>query len=586
MPKLCELLHDKASLLSAFAMKVKTLLDDAPIIKDRLSPTYNISCRVKTYESIRGKLEKYRDQGLSMSAGSRRRVPESRYAAAKGDRALRLLNDDDLTIPRLCAVVQDVVGLRYIVLFKEDAEIVCDWLTGPNGRPWFRVLPKDDGRTPNVERYKFRVLDDDDDADGDERMKPSGYTSFHVVGELTRRADPLGRFEGLRCEIQIRTLLEETWSEADHKLVYKGALGGHEVREQMTHLKSALEAVDGTLSMVRRSVRGHKAAQRFRPQIQLAQHYRFDRSGELPPLIVRQHVEAYALRHQGRDREALRKFEALEHNDRLLHLVGPAIREELVCRLWCDQALQHLLIANKDSLDTAESLYHAVLKKEPDHFWAMFRLSYVQQHRGKLELAERLARKAYAILGTDNAAKQKKAWEVRWWNCAGLRADVLCYHSSLLWRMHEVSRRPSPRGAAASFPAARKAIRMLIEAEKHMDGIPELQERVWNNLAYFNTQAGHYATAKRYLAKLEHAGFVESNPFVRDTRAWYEFRRRGGDHIKARDELVAALKQFDARSDWPAWFRHKRMTLVRHKDIVANACDGDPYTPGDELLDK
>jgi len=96
--------------------------------------------------------------------------------------------------------VQDLVGLRLILLFKRDVAKVSA-LIEKN----FRVIRKYDTQ---------------------ERLKDDqfGYTSTHFIIELTENwlaVPTLAAMRGLRAELQIRTVAQHIWAEVSHVLQYK-----------------------------------------------------------------------------------------------------------------------------------------------------------------------------------------------------------------------------------------------------------------------------------------------------------------------------------------------------------------------------
>ncbi len=96
--------------------------------------------------------------------------------------------------------VQDLVGLRLILLYRRDVEKVCESLANH-----FTV----------VRHY-----------DTQERLKQDqfGYSSIHYVVELPKHwlaVPTLAPLAGLQAEIQVRTLAQHIWAEASHSLQYK-----------------------------------------------------------------------------------------------------------------------------------------------------------------------------------------------------------------------------------------------------------------------------------------------------------------------------------------------------------------------------
>jgi putative GTP pyrophosphokinase len=96
--------------------------------------------------------------------------------------------------------LQDLVGLRLILLFKRDLAKVRDLIS----------------KNFNVVR----------EYDTQERLKEDqfGYSSIHFVVELQQEwlaVPTLSEMGGLRAEIQVRTLAQHIWAEASHNLQYK-----------------------------------------------------------------------------------------------------------------------------------------------------------------------------------------------------------------------------------------------------------------------------------------------------------------------------------------------------------------------------
>ena len=96
--------------------------------------------------------------------------------------------------------IQDVVGLRIILLFKRDVE-------------WVSRLIAD--HFVVVRQYDTR-----------DKLKADqfGYSSLHFVVEVPEtwlKVPTLARMGGLRAEVQVRTLAQHIWAEAAHELQYK-----------------------------------------------------------------------------------------------------------------------------------------------------------------------------------------------------------------------------------------------------------------------------------------------------------------------------------------------------------------------------
>jgi putative GTP pyrophosphokinase len=120
--------------------------------------------------------------------------------------------------------LNDLIGVRLILLFKRDVERASQLLTA-----YFFVLKKEDAA---------KKLTEDQ----------FGYTSLHYIIELPEKwlAVPSFRsMKGLRAEIQVRTMAQHIWASASHVLQYKQEIGVPMPLRRAVHRVSALlETVD------------------------------------------------------------------------------------------------------------------------------------------------------------------------------------------------------------------------------------------------------------------------------------------------------------------------------------------------------
>lgn len=98
--------------------------------------------------------------------------------------------------------ITDLLGLRIITLFTNDVSII-----------------------ENIIKREFEI-DAENCIDKRFNVNPAefGYSSLHLVALLN--ADRLAlteykKFEGMKFEIQIRTILQHAWSEIEHDFIYK-----------------------------------------------------------------------------------------------------------------------------------------------------------------------------------------------------------------------------------------------------------------------------------------------------------------------------------------------------------------------------
>jgi len=130
--------------------------------------------------------------------------------------------------------VTDLAGTRVICYYSEDVDAVSDLISRE-----FRV-----DKANSID--KSATLDPD----------RFGYLSVHFVVQLNEaRAGLLEwkEFDGLKAEIQVRTLLQHAWAEIDHKLLYKTEKDiPSPVRRQLFRVSALLEMGDKEFSEVRK----------------------------------------------------------------------------------------------------------------------------------------------------------------------------------------------------------------------------------------------------------------------------------------------------------------------------------------------
>jgi putative GTP pyrophosphokinase len=120
--------------------------------------------------------------------------------------------------------LNDLAGLRLILLFKRDLSKVCELLAGA-----FKV----------IDRY-----------DTQERLKEDqfGYSSIHFILELPESwlaVPTMSQMRGLRVEVQVRTVAQHIWAAASHLLQYKKEESVPlELRRAIYRVSALLETVD------------------------------------------------------------------------------------------------------------------------------------------------------------------------------------------------------------------------------------------------------------------------------------------------------------------------------------------------------
>ncbi|NHM08344.1 hypothetical protein G4D82_14035 [Flavobacterium sp. CYK-4] len=162
-----EIEHEYSVLKSGFDKFNKSLLNQLSEILDNenIILGFPIQSRIKSIESILEKLESGR-----------------------------------VNIKKSITELQDVIGLRIIILFKKDIDVLSNLISN------------------NLEVVK--------QYNSEEKLLENqfGYSSKHFIVKIPKTWSNVPTFKGLEkftAEIQIRTLSQHTWAEASNELQYK-----------------------------------------------------------------------------------------------------------------------------------------------------------------------------------------------------------------------------------------------------------------------------------------------------------------------------------------------------------------------------
>lgn len=129
--------------------------------------------------------------------------------------------------------VTDVAGVRIITYYTKDVDKVAEI----------------------VER-EFTV-DRENSIDKRKSLEPDrfGYCSVHYVVEMSQerlKFREYQAFEGLKCEIQIRSVLQHAWAEIEHDLGYKSEIAIPKgIRRNFSRLAGLLEIADKEFQEIR-----------------------------------------------------------------------------------------------------------------------------------------------------------------------------------------------------------------------------------------------------------------------------------------------------------------------------------------------
>ncbi|MET3135559.1 ppGpp synthetase/RelA/SpoT-type nucleotidyltransferase [Oxalobacteraceae bacterium GrIS 1.11] len=162
------------SIYEAFAETVRFILEKAILAAEKLPLPQSIQCRAKGVESLR------------------RRLTE----ADELDTQTLELDRRDLAGARLIFYTNnDVERFRASPLIRENFEIEED------STKIHHPTSENNGKQYRADHYTVRL--------GKDRIRLPEYA----------------RFAGLRCEIQVQTILNHAWSETSHDILYKDKLG-------------------------------------------------------------------------------------------------------------------------------------------------------------------------------------------------------------------------------------------------------------------------------------------------------------------------------------------------------------------------
>lgn len=107
--------------------------------------------------------------------------------------------------------MRDMLGVRVVTFFQSHLKMVdTEIRTGDLLELYPDYLPR--SYIPSAELDTIGIASADFQVRG---RKPSGYASLHYVVRLA------GEHPGPWFELQVRTMLEETWGEVEHQLAYK-----------------------------------------------------------------------------------------------------------------------------------------------------------------------------------------------------------------------------------------------------------------------------------------------------------------------------------------------------------------------------
>ncbi len=138
--------------------------------------------------------------------------------------------------------ITDIAAIRITTYFSDDVDVVA------------RIIEREFAVLAEHSTDKRETLDPD----------RFGYQSLHYVATLaSARCEfvEYQRFDGLKIEIQIRSILQHAWAEIEHDIGYKSVSGiPRDVRRRFARVAGLLELADAEFASIRKSLEEYKGA--------------------------------------------------------------------------------------------------------------------------------------------------------------------------------------------------------------------------------------------------------------------------------------------------------------------------------------
>lgn len=204
MSKILEQYNDQIMLYEALAEKTKSLLEEL-LIENNIR-YHSVSSRAKEKDSLKRKISKSNDKYSKLEE------------------------------------IADLAGIRIITRYDKDVDLVR------------AVIEKE-----------FKV-DQNNSSDKRAALEPDrfGYLSIHYVVEISEQRTSLNeyrKFYGMKCEIQVRSILQHAWADIWHDLGYKSEIEiPRQIVRRIYTLAGLLELADREFSNIRDSIGEHRKA--------------------------------------------------------------------------------------------------------------------------------------------------------------------------------------------------------------------------------------------------------------------------------------------------------------------------------------
>lgn len=188
--------------------------------------------------------------------------------------------------------ITDIAGVRIITYYAEDVDKIA-----------------------KIIEAEFEV-DYENSIDKRESLEPDrfGYCSVHYVVQMNSQRLSLCEysiFKNLKCEIQIRSILQHAWAEIEHDIGYKSEIAiPKEMRRDFSRIAGLLEIADKEFNQIRSALKDYKNC----AQTQITENTFLDR--ELDSVILEVLIDSNPNVHQINQHISTLTSESLAvHND-------------------------------------------------------------------------------------------------------------------------------------------------------------------------------------------------------------------------------------------------------------------------------
>jgi len=168
----------------------------------------------------------------------------------------RVLEAKDITFHSVTSRAKDPESLRKKATAEGKDYVDLSEITDLAGARVITYFPSQVDKVVSALRGEFTV-DEANSTDKRHDDNPSvfGYASVHLVVEFDAGRASLPeykQFQGLKCEVQVRTVLQHAWAEIEHDIVYKSEDAiPFELRRRFACLAGMLELADKEFEAIR-----------------------------------------------------------------------------------------------------------------------------------------------------------------------------------------------------------------------------------------------------------------------------------------------------------------------------------------------